>query len=260
MTNQRKDPTMTELWNDLPRLAVGTHDAASGKGCIMNVISRANGDVTITDMPACTHPVLARAAQRLNDTICTHRDGDLLCVDCSTIMYGYEPRLVGTSPPADELEAKRLAVGLAVALRPIVEPLWRAQDRAVCATAFDAAAAWWACPCEEHAANAGNAGNAYAAHAAAAAYAANAANADAAAAAWRRRALRTGMPTAAYAAACAAACGADADTAAAYATRDPKLVLDTLLDAYDRLTGRHTPTPTPEHWTQIRTHLADMVA
>jgi len=60
------------------RLAVGSHSAGSGKGCAMNLISWENGDTTITDLPGCSDPMLARIVQRINDSICTHRDGDLL--------------------------------------------------------------------------------------------------------------------------------------------------------------------------------------
>lgn len=131
-----------DVVNDFPRLAVGPHLAGSGKGCIMNVISHWNGDKQITDMPSCTHPVLAKIAQILNDTICTHRTGDLLCVDCSTIMFGYEPLLVGTLEPTNQFQAKRLSVTMAVSVQPIVEPLWRPEDREFCSADFDAAQKW----------------------------------------------------------------------------------------------------------------------
>jgi hypothetical protein len=65
------------------RLAVGSHQAGTGKGCAMNAVSWENGDTTITDLPACADPLLARIVQRVNDKICTHRDGDLLCPSCS---------------------------------------------------------------------------------------------------------------------------------------------------------------------------------
>jgi len=42
------------------RLAVGSHSAGSGKGCAMNLISWENGDTTITDLPGCSDPMLAR--------------------------------------------------------------------------------------------------------------------------------------------------------------------------------------------------------
>jgi hypothetical protein len=79
------------------RLAVGSHKAGSGRGCAMNVISWENGDSRISDMPDCTHPFLARVVQRLNDSICEHRDGDLLCADCSVIVLGLAHRTVGTA-------------------------------------------------------------------------------------------------------------------------------------------------------------------
>ena len=79
------------------RLAVGSHKAGSGRGCAMNVISWENGDSRISDMPDCTHPFLSRVVQRLNDSICAHRDGDLLCADCSVIVLGLAHRTVGTA-------------------------------------------------------------------------------------------------------------------------------------------------------------------
>ena len=42
------------------RLAVGSHSAGSGKGCAMNLISWENGDTTITDLPDCADPMLAK--------------------------------------------------------------------------------------------------------------------------------------------------------------------------------------------------------
>lgn len=79
------------------RLAVGSHKAGSGRGCAMNVISWENGDSRISDMPDCTHPFLSRVVQRLNDSICEHSDGDLLCADCSVIVLGLAHRTVGTA-------------------------------------------------------------------------------------------------------------------------------------------------------------------
>ena len=79
------------------RLAVGSHKAGSGRGCAMNVISWENGDSRISDMPDCTHPFLSRVVQRLNDSICEHRDSDLLCADCSVIVLGLAHRTVGTA-------------------------------------------------------------------------------------------------------------------------------------------------------------------
>jgi hypothetical protein len=36
------------------RLAKGSHQPGSGKGCAMNVISYINGDEQITDFPVCS--------------------------------------------------------------------------------------------------------------------------------------------------------------------------------------------------------------
>lgn len=78
------------------RLAVGSHTAGSGMGCAMNVISWENGDATITDLPTCSDRFLARVVQSVNDEVCTHRDGDLLCPDCSQQVIDLGHRTVGT--------------------------------------------------------------------------------------------------------------------------------------------------------------------
>lgn len=96
------------------RLAVGSHQAGSGKGCAMNAISWENGDTTITDLPACADPVLARIVQRVNDSICTHRDGDLLCPSCSVKVLALAHRTVGTGGPAD-LDRRRVWAASAAA-------------------------------------------------------------------------------------------------------------------------------------------------
>ena len=41
------------------RLAKGSHQPGSGKGCAMNVISYINGDSKITDYPECSARPLA---------------------------------------------------------------------------------------------------------------------------------------------------------------------------------------------------------
>ena len=78
------------------RLAVGSHEAGSGKFCAMNVISWENGDTIITDFPECSDGLLTHITQRINDQICTHRDGDLLCPECSLIVLKLSHRTVGT--------------------------------------------------------------------------------------------------------------------------------------------------------------------
>ena len=51
------------------RLAQGSHQPGSGKGCAMNVISYINGDAKITDYPECSAQPLARMVQSLNDEL-----------------------------------------------------------------------------------------------------------------------------------------------------------------------------------------------
>lgn len=51
------------------RLARGSHQAGSGKGCAMNVISYINGDTQITDYPACSAQPLAAMVQQINDIL-----------------------------------------------------------------------------------------------------------------------------------------------------------------------------------------------
>jgi hypothetical protein len=88
---------MSKIFEPL-RLAVGSHEQGSGKGCAMNVVSWENGDSTITDFPACADRLLARVVQRVNDSYCTHSgDGDgLLCAPCSVLVLELAHRTVGT--------------------------------------------------------------------------------------------------------------------------------------------------------------------
>jgi hypothetical protein len=90
-----KEQPMNQITEPL-RLAVGSHAAGSGKGCAMNLISWENGDTTITDLPDCADQTLARMVQRVNDHLCTHRDGDLLCPACSMTVLELAHRTVGT--------------------------------------------------------------------------------------------------------------------------------------------------------------------
>jgi len=80
----------------------------------MNVVSWESGDTTITDMPACADEVLAKIVQRVNDAICTHRDGDLLCPACSVLVLDLAHRTVGTGTVAiTGLERHRVWVRIA---------------------------------------------------------------------------------------------------------------------------------------------------
>lgn len=162
------------------RLALGSHQAGTGRGCAMNVVSWENGDTRITDLPACSDPMLARIVQRVNDTICTHRDGDLLCPSCSLIVLDLAHRTVGTSSHGlSPLDLQRVWVRVVADQARQVQHL--NTDPRVEA-AIVAAERWADEP--------SNAAAAYAAYDAAyaAAYAANAAN-DAYAAARRRARL-----------------------------------------------------------------------
>jgi hypothetical protein len=80
----------------------------------MNVVSWESGDTTITDMPACADQVLAKIVQRVNDGICTHRDGGLLCPTCSVLVLDLAHRTVGTGTVAlTEMERRRVWVRIA---------------------------------------------------------------------------------------------------------------------------------------------------
>jgi hypothetical protein len=203
--------------------------------CIMNAISYLNGDTEITDMPSCTHLVLAKVAQVLNDQICTHREGNTLCVECSTIMWGYEPLLRGTEPPADELQAQRLSVHLAITAASAVLPIFEGEhptdDRP--RKAIETAQKWLDEPTEENAASAN------------AAYAAASANAAAYAAASANAAYAAASANAAYAAASANA------AYAASATAHVRQLLDHLIDAYYEFMGREKPS-VPQDWQETR--------
>jgi hypothetical protein len=79
------------------RLSTGSHQAGSGRGCAMNVVSWENGDTMITDFPPCTDRMLARLVQELNDTICGHTATKDLCPPCSVTVLDLAHRTVGTS-------------------------------------------------------------------------------------------------------------------------------------------------------------------
>lgn len=170
------------------RLAVGSHRAGTGKGCVMNVIAWENGDSEITDMPGCADPMLALVAQKVNDSICTHRDGDLLCPECSTAVLDLGHRIAGTTSHAladEELHRVWVTIAMEEAERvlPIFEAAVPGDDRP--REAVEATRSWLAGgPRPAAAAAAANATAnavdlAYAAYANAANATANAANAAA---------------------------------------------------------------------------------
>jgi hypothetical protein len=93
--------TNVEIPNGLPTLSVGSHGRGSNRACIMNAISYLKGDTDITDYPDCVHPMLARAAQMVNDSVCNEPVKDLmgeevLCPACAHQVWLIGARVMGT--------------------------------------------------------------------------------------------------------------------------------------------------------------------
>src|ERR1700733_12180166 len=81
------------------RLARGSHQPGSGKGCAMNVISYINGDEQITDFPATSARPLASFVQLCNDLL-AGPDGYLSPADSFVVLeLGW--LTVGTACEAD---------------------------------------------------------------------------------------------------------------------------------------------------------------
>jgi len=93
------------------RLAKGSHQPGSGKGCAMNVICYINGDVEITDFPACSARPLARLVQEVND-ILADEDG-YLSPKNSVLVLNLGWRTVGTAGASREVVLRWLAELLA---------------------------------------------------------------------------------------------------------------------------------------------------
>lgn len=110
------------------RLAVGSHAAGSGKGCEMNVISWENGDTQITDFPSCSDRLLSRIVQNVNDMICAHRDGDLLCAECSMKVLELAHRTMGTGD-LEITEDRRRRIWVAIAADQARSVLHLCQDK-----------------------------------------------------------------------------------------------------------------------------------
>jgi hypothetical protein len=77
------------------RLAQGSHQPGSGKGCAMNVISYINGDAQITDFPACSARPLAALVQLCNDLLA--RPDGYLSPENSVIALDLGWQTVGTA-------------------------------------------------------------------------------------------------------------------------------------------------------------------
>ena len=227
------------------RLAVGSHRAGSGKGCAMNVISWETGESTITDMPACADPFLARVVQRVNDSQCAHSDGDLLCPPCSVKVLELGHRTVGTNLAAlgwDSEEIRRVWVEIAVEQ---AESVARENEDPRVTKCRAVTRAWLrgeAAIDKVHEARSDAADAAYAAYAA---YAADAAYAYAAATATATAyAAATAYAYATAATAATAAAAADAaDAAYGYGSRLWRA--HRIVDRFEELTGvRAEATPT----------------
>ena len=81
------------------RLARGSHQPGSGKGCAMNVISYINGDEEISDFPATSARPLASFVQLCNDLL-ADRDG-YLSPENSLLVLDLGWLTVGTADVAD---------------------------------------------------------------------------------------------------------------------------------------------------------------
>ena len=226
------------------RLAVGSHKAGSGKGCAMNLISWESGDMTITDLPGCADPMLARIVQSVNDQHCSHRHRDLLCPPCSLEVLALAHRTVGTSGHGlSDLDLRRVHIRVAARLAREVVHLARGPKAL---RAIEAAEAWANDPTA--AAYAAAADAAAAAYATAAAAYATAYAAYAAAAAAAYAAAANAANAAAYAAYAADAAAAAADTAdrRVFRMRMAHLAVDEFL----RLTGLGEQTADPARTEQ----------
>jgi hypothetical protein len=83
------------------RLARGSHQPGSGKGCAMNVISYINGDEQITDFPATSARPLASFVQLCNDLL-AEPDG-YLSAENSLLVLDLGWLTVGTADVADAI-------------------------------------------------------------------------------------------------------------------------------------------------------------
>jgi len=206
---------MSELSEQLlpvPWLRSGTGRTPAEGGCILQVIDWIDRNQW-TDHPVCVHPAIAKVAIRANDTL---PDGE------RQKLLDLAPRIMGTAGGDN-----RLSVQLAVFCARHVLHIWEDKhpndDRP--RKSIEAAEAWIENPTEENCQKALEAGKAAAS--AAASYASFAAYA----------ACEAAAAAAAYGAAYAAAYGAAYAAAAAKGQAAYSLLLS-LLDEYDRLTGR----------------------
>lgn len=119
-------------------LAAGSHQAGSGKGCAMNVISWENGDKQITDFPACSDSMLARMVQRVNDALAS--DDGLLSADNSVIALELGHMTVGTAYHGlSDFDLRRVYVRVACMIARKVANLDKSDTALPC---IEAAEAW----------------------------------------------------------------------------------------------------------------------
>jgi len=212
--------------NALPTLSAGAHRPDEGKACLMEYVSLLAGEEW-SDAPSCTYRPLARAAQTVNDR---------LSDDARHLLVPLIGRLFGTTLPVDDrLFALRVARTVehlspdAKATNDVTERYLTGdatveEFRAAAYASVYAADVAYA---YVYAADAADVAYAAAYAAGAAAYAADVAAAAAAGAA-------------AYAADVAAAAAVYAADVAAAAAADRDLVawLSSVIDIYDKLSGR----------------------
>lgn len=198
---------MSNVPDLMPILSKGAHTSPTEGACVMELVSYLAGEEW-SDSPACTHPVLAMMARRVNDRL---PDSE------RHVLVPLIGRLFGTAAPADEHEAHVLSVRLAAWCARQVLDRVRPEDRAAAEAAIVAAEGW----CD------GSVTATACARAAAASYAVVRAAAYAAYTA--AHGATTDAANAAHVAANAATAG------------DLAGLLAGLLDEYDRLTGRTQP-------------------
>jgi hypothetical protein len=97
------------------RLARGSHQPGSGKGCAMNVISYTNGDEVITDFPACSARPLGVVVQACNDLLAG--PGGYLSPENSVLALELAWQTVGTAGVADTVVHAWLA-------EMLTNPVW----------------------------------------------------------------------------------------------------------------------------------------
>jgi hypothetical protein len=83
------------------RLAKGSHQPGSGKGCAMNVISYINGDAQVTDFPTCSARPLSLLVQSSNDLL-AGPDG-YLSPESSVLALDLAWQTVGTADAPDSV-------------------------------------------------------------------------------------------------------------------------------------------------------------